>query len=332
MTAAGRDAIDQAFGQSVIAAHLPYDYAFAVRRFLGHFRPSVGVLIETELWINLLAECRRRSIPVMLASGRMSQKSARGYRRLSGLTRPAFEGLAAVCAQTEDDASRIAALGAHHVSVAGNLKFDFVPDAGLLGAGGVLKSAWAPRKAILLASTREGEEIPLLQAFLARRSGAPLLIMVPRHPQRFESVAALITAAGMTYVRRSRREPIGPADVLLGDTMGEMATYYSAADVAIVGGSLLPYGGQNLIEACAIGVPVVIGPHVHNFSEAVRLAVEAGAAVQVSDAGEAIGVALELLGDPARCAAMGAAGLAFCAAHRGATAKHLAAVKSLLRP
>jgi 3-deoxy-D-manno-octulosonic-acid transferase len=331
MTAAGRDAIDQVFGATVLAAFLPYDFPFAVRRFLDHFRPRLGVLVETEIWINLLAECRRRAIPVVLASGRMSQDSARAYRRLSGLTRPAFEGLAAVCAQSEADANRIASLGAHQVSVAGNLKFDVVPDPAILAAGASLKRSLGTRKVIVLASTREGEEALLLDALGTRVTGAALLIVVPRHPQRFEAVAALVAASGMSFARRSLGEPAAAVDVLLGDTMGEMPAYYAAADVAVVGGSLLPYGGQNLIEACAIGVPVVIGPHVQNFSEAVRMAVDAGAAVQVEGAAEAANAALALLGNPGRCAAMGAAGVALCLAHRGATARHLAAIERLLR-
>jgi 3-deoxy-D-manno-octulosonic-acid transferase len=331
MTAAGRDAINQVFGATVLAAFLPYDFPFAVRRFLDHFRPRLGVLVETEIWINLLAECRRRALPVVLASGRMSQNSARAYRRLSGLTRPAFEGLAAVCAQSEADANRIASLGAHQVSVAGNLKFDVVPDPALLAAGASLKRSLGPRKVILLASTREGEEALLLDALRARVPGNALLVVVPRHPQRFEAVAELIAAAGLSYARRSLGEPAAAVDVLLGDTMGEMQAYYAAADVAVIGGSMLPYGGQNLIEACAIGVPVVIGPHVHNFSEAVRMALDARAAIQVADPGEAADAALALLGNPERCAAMGAAGVALCLAHRGATAKHLAAIEKLLR-
>jgi 3-deoxy-D-manno-octulosonic-acid transferase len=331
MTAAGRDAIEQAFGTSVLAAFLPYDYPFAVRRFLDHFAPRLGVLMETEIWINLLAECRRRSMPVVLANARMSQASARAYRRFSGLTRPAIEGLSMVCAQSEADANRIASLGAHQISVTGNLKFDVVPDTGLLAAGASLKRSLAPRKVILLASTREGEEALLLDALGDRVGGNTFLIVVPRHPQRFQAVAALIAAAGLKYARRSLGEPMAAVDVLLGDTMGEMPAYYAAADVAVIGGSLRPFGGQNLIEALAIGVPVVVGPYVHNFTEAVRLAVEAGAAIQVGSAQAAADAALAVLGDPGRGAAMGAAGAALCAAHRGATAKHLAAIAAILR-
>jgi 3-deoxy-D-manno-octulosonic-acid transferase len=330
MTASGREAIDQAYGASVLAAFLPYDYPFAVRRFLDHFRPRLGVLMETEIWINLLAECQRRSLPVVLANGRMSSSSATGYRRFSALTRPAFESLAAVCAQSESDANRIASLGAHHVSVSGNLKYDVQPDPRLLAAGAELKRSFRQEKVLVLASTREGEEALLLDALRDGLAEDTLLVIVPRHPQRFNEVAALLAVSGLSFSRRSRGESAAGKNALLGDTMGEMPIYYAAADVAIVGGTLLPYGGQNLIEACATGVPVVIGPYVHNFSEAARLAVESGAAIQVADAGKAIRSAVALLADPARRTMMGKAGLAFCAAHRGATGRHIAAVRGLL--
>ena len=332
MTAAGREAIDQVFGASVLAAYLPYDYPFAVRRFLQHFRPQLGILMETEVWINLLAACRRERFPVMLANGRMSSRSARGYRRLASLTRPAFESLAVVCAQSEPEATRFAALGAHHVQVTGNLKFDVDPDPMLVEAGVALKSALQGRKVLVLASTREGEERLLLRAFERRLPEALLLVVIPRHPQRFDEVAGVIAEMGWRFARRSRNEPLAGVRVLLGDTMGEMALYYAAADVAVIGGSFLPLGGQNLIEANAIGTPVVIGPHAHNFSEIVRLATEAGAAIQVANVTAAVNTALELLENPERRVAMGRAGKLLCAGHRGATARHIAAVKALLQP
>ena len=331
MTAAGREAIVQAYGDSVLSAFLPYDYPFAVRRFLDRFRPRLAVLMETEIWINLLAQCARRSLPVVLANARMSPESARGYRRMAALTRAAFEGLAEVCAQSDADANRIAALGAHRVSVTGNLKFDVEVDARALAAGAAFKVSLGGRKVLVLASTREGEERLLLEALGGRLSPEILLIIVPRHPRRFDEVAAAIAAAGLSVVRRSRGEAVSDASVLLGDSMGEMPFYYAAADVAVIGGSLLPFGGQNLIEACAIGAPVVIGPHTHNFSEATRLAVEAGAAEQVADSAAAVNAALELLENPARRAAMGKAGKALCARHRGATGRHIASLRRYLQ-
>ena len=330
MTAAGRQAIEQAFGNSVHAGYLPYDYPFAVRRFLDHFRPRLGVLMETEIWVNLLVECRRRSLDVVLANARMSRQSFAGYRRLLALMRPAFGALAAVCAQSEADANRIAALGAHEVSVCGNLKFDVNLDGKLFEAGRKLKKLMAGKGVIALASTREGEEALLIEALCKRPLAGVFLLVVPRHPQRFDEVARLIEAAGLSVARRSRGDASAGRQVLLGDTMGEMPTYYAAADVAIIGGTLLPFGGQNLIEASAAGVPVVLGPHVHNFSEAARLAVECGAAIQVATADEAIAASYALLEDGTRRESMAKAGLAFSAAHRGATQRHMDVIRSLL--
>jgi 3-deoxy-D-manno-octulosonic-acid transferase len=330
MTAAGREAIEQAYGSSVLHGFLPYDYPFAVSRFLDHFKPCLGVLMETEIWLNLIAECRRRSIPIALANARMSARSARGYHRLGALVRPAFESIGVVCAQSEQDANRIASLGAHRVRTSGNLKFDAKPDPNLVAGGCELKRSISGKKVLVLASTREGEEALLLDALAGKIDEDIFLIVVPRHPQRFEMAATLVADRGLPFARRSRGEVLNGVSVLIGDTMGEMPFYYAAADVAIVGGSLLPYGGQNFIEASALGVPVVIGPHVRNFSEATRLAVKTGAAVQVKTATEAILEAIALLRDPARREAMGRAGLVFCEEHRGATQRHFTAIDSLL--
>jgi len=325
-TATGRDALQQMYGDSVSSAWLPYDYPGAVRRFVERFRPHLGVLMETEIWPNLLACCKAFKVPVVLANGRMSERSARGYSRWDGLTRPAFATLAAACAQSEADAARLAALGANPVPVCGNLKFDMTPDAAHAAAGRAWRAALG-RPVVMLASTREGEEKLLLDALSASTSSA-LAVFVPRHPQRFDAVAALL---GPSAQRRSRGESPRPQDrFFLGDTMGEMTFYYSAADVAIIGGSFLPLGGQNLIEACATGTPVVFGPSMYNFAEASTLALAAGAAVQAQDAGDAVRLAVALLGDRSRSAAMGEAGLRLCAAHRGAVQRHVAVCRQVV--
>jgi 3-deoxy-D-manno-octulosonic-acid transferase len=318
-TAAGRETIKQVYGESVIPTFLPYDYPESVRSFLERFRPTLGILMETEIWPNLLAACTTYGVPVVLANARMSEKSARGYRRWRSLMAPAIRNLAAVCAQSEADAARLRALGAPRVEVTGNLKFDVTLDAAQLAAGRQWK-AKVGRPVLLLASTREGEEklllseLPMGHSFLA--------VVVPRHPQRFDEVAQLADA------RRSRNET--PKSIYLGDTMGEMAFYYGAADVAVIGGSLLPLGGQNLIEALAAGVPVIVGPSMFNFAEATRLALEAGAAVQVADAQAALRIAVELLGDKGKREEMGRAGTKLCEAHRGATLKHLEVLKAAI--
>ena len=318
-TAAGRDTVKQVYGESVLAAYLPYDYPEPVQSFLQRFRPRLGVLMETELWPNLLAQCERNGVPVALANARMSEKSARGYRRLRALAEPALRSLAVVCAQSEADAARLRELGARRVEVTGNLKFDVTLDAAQLEAGREWK-ARVGRPVLLLASTRDGEEKLLVE----QGKTTALMVVVPRHPQRFDEVASLADN------RRTRAPFPAPQDrVYLGDTMGEMAFYYAACDVAVIGGSFMPLGGQNLIEALAAGAPVVLGPSMYNFAEATRLALEAGAALQAGDAREAMQRAGELLGDPARREAMAGAGKRLCEAHRGATARHLQLLRQL---
>ena len=320
-TAAGRETLEQLYGDAILSAYFPYDYPKAVERFLAHFRPRLAILMETEVWPNLLSACRKRSVPVVLANARMSERSARGYARWPRLTRPAFASLSAVCAQSAADAERLRSLGAANVEVTGNLKFDAHPDAGQIAAG----QAWRARlhrPVLLLASTREGEE----KLLLAERAPATTLtLVVPRHPQRFDEVAALADS------RRTRQPLPAPAErVHLGDTMGEMPFYYGACDVAVIGGSFAPLGGQNLIEALACGAPVVLGPHMFNFAEATRLALDAGAAFQAADAPSAVRAAFALLGDEELRRKMSDAGRKLCEAHRGATARHLAICRHLL--
>ncbi len=325
-TATGRETLTQMYGESVSIAWLPYDYPGSVRRFVEHFRPRLGLLMETEIWPNLLAACAELGIPVVLASARMSERSADGYRKWRAVTRPAFMSLAAACAQSDADAARLSALGARTVSVCGNLKFDVAPDSRQAGAGRAWGASLA-RPVLVFASTRDGEEKLLVDALASDSSGA-LAILVPRHPQRFDAVASLI---GSGVRRRSRgEEPRADDRFFLGDTIGEMAFYYAAADVAIIGGSFLPLGGQNLIEACAAGKPVVFGPSMHNFAEASALALSAGAALQANDAAHAVRLASELLENRARRDAMGEAGRLLCAAHRGAVQKHVAVCRKLL--
>jgi 3-deoxy-D-manno-octulosonic-acid transferase len=322
-TAAGRDTLRQIHGPDALITYLPYDLPGAVRGFLRHFRPRLGVLMETEVWPNLLAGCADERVPVLLANARMSEKSARGYARWPALGRAMFASLAEVCAQSSADAERLRALGARNLSVTGNLKFDVEPDARQLAAG----RAWRERlgrRVLLLASTREGEEELLLRE-AKRLSDAPLIVVVPRHPQRFDEVAQWADAR-----RSGQALPDEATKVYLGDTMGEMAFYYAACDVAVIGGSFLPLGGQNLIEALACGAPVIFGPSMFNFAEASRLALQARAVLQVADAEEAMRQAVQLLGDAARRAEMAAAGKQLCELHRGATARHLAVCRRLL--
>lgn len=302
---------------------LPFDTPGGMRRFLRHFRPAIGVLMETEVWPNLVAQCRVAQVPLVLANARLSPKSLRQSLRFDALMRPAAEGLTEVLAQTEGDAARLREAGARQVQVMGNLKFDIALKPALQ-AQGVQWHAGLTRPVVLAAVWREGEDLPLLQAWAALpASGRPLLALVPRHPQRFDEVAGLVQAAGLSVSRRSGWPQGQPdaaalaADVWLGDSMGEMVAYYALADVVLLGGSFAPLGGQNLIEPAACGRLVIMGPHTFNFAEAAQLAEAAGAALRVADLPTAIQQAVQWLGSPLRAQREQAA-LAFAAQHRGA--------------
>ena len=330
-TPTGRATGEQLYGDGVLRVYLPYDYPFAVNRFLRRFKPQFGILMETEIWFNLIHACRATGVPLLLLNARLSEKSARGYARFARLTRDALGGLAAVAAQTAADAARLTVLGAKNVAVMGNLKFDIEPPPAMLELGRQLRGQFgAARRVFLAASTRDGEEALLLDALQHVHIPGLLLVIVPRHPQRFAEVAALIAQRGLRWQRRSTSEPItADTQVVLGDSMGEMFAYYAAADLAFVGGSLLPYGGQNLIEACAVGTPVLVGPHTHNFAEATRLAVAAGAAAQVRDGG---GLAVELqrlLDHPDALGEMRQRCAGFVESNRGATDKSLQIIAAL---
>jgi 3-deoxy-D-manno-octulosonic-acid transferase len=274
--------------------------------------------------------CAQDGVPMLLANARMSRQSARSYQRLAGLSRPAFASLAAVCAQGEPDAQRLRELGAANVTVTGNLKFDIGPEPAKAQEGKAFRASLGQHKVLLLASTREGEEEQLLGALGAQDDGT-LIVLVPRHQRRFEEVAALAQRMGFAMARRSLGEaPRRDRRLYLGDTMGEMDFYYALCDVAVIGGSFEPLGGQNLIEACAAGVPVVTGPHMFNFADVTRLALEAQAAIQSADAAGAVRAARALLADAERRARMGSAGKRLCAEHRGAAERHLAVCRALL--
>ncbi len=321
MTPTGRATSREIFGDRVERAWLPYDLGFATRRFLEHFSPEFGIVLETEIWPRLLHEAARRGIPVVLANARLSERSARRYGSIPSLTRWALGNLRGVAAQTEADARRFVAIGARDPVVLGNVKFDLTVPAEMVETGREFRARFGASRPVWVAgSTREGEEALLLDAFAAKDVPADaLLVLVPRHPQRFDDVARLVESRGLAVARRSAGGPV-PAHVrvVVGDSMGEMLAYYAAADVVIMGGSLLEFGSQNLIEACALGRPVIVGPHTFNFSEASKSAIAAGAAVRVRDASEALAAAAAISADAARREEMGSKGLAFVAAHRGA--------------
>ena len=331
-TPTGREAGEQLYGDKVLRVYLPYDYPFAVQRFLRHFKPQAGVLLETEIWFNLINQTFIERVPLLLLNARLSEKSAARYARIPRLCRAGLNQLSAIAAQSQEDATRLGELGAPNVSIMGNLKYDIVPPPAMLELGKILRDQFgANRPVFLAASTRVGEEALLIETLRQIDAPALLTVIVPRHPQRFDEVASLLTQHGIRFQRRSDNRPVAAdTQVVLGDSMGEMFAYYAACDIAFIGGSLLPFGGQNLIEACAVGKPVLIGPHTYNFTQASILAVEHGAAVRVDDEIELARTLQHLLHHPDKLAQMGNAGLAFVNANRGATEQALAIISHAL--
>lgn len=333
-TPTGRATGIQLYGDTLERAYLPYDTPGAMRRFFERFRPQAGLIMETEVWPNLVHVARAAGISVLLLNARLSDKSAAGYARFAGLAHAAFSGLTRVGAQAEMDAQRLRALGAVHVAITGNLKFDITPPDTQITLGKELRARLGTRPVFLCASTREGEEALILDAWRQagiRGSVPPLLLIVPRHPQRFDEVCTLVRERGFVLERRSTFGTLRQdTQILVGDSLGEMFAYYTSADIAFVGGSLLDFGCQNLIEPCSVGTPVLIGRSTFNFAEAAQEALASAAAIQVGNASELVAAGLALLADAPRRAAMSAAGRAFASAHRGATARTMALIAEVL--
>ena len=334
-TPTGSALVRTQLGDGVAHCYAPYDFPHAVRRFLDRVRPGLLIVMETELWPNVLHGCARRGIPVVLANARLSARSAAGYGRVAALTRPMLAALTRVAAQTREDGERLLALGLapDRLHVTGNIKFDLELDAALHERAHRLRADWrgGARPIWLAASTHEGEDEPVLAAhrrLLAVRPDA-LLVLVPRHPERFARVHALCARQGLRVLRRSAGQaPVADTQVLLGDTMGELLAFCGAADLVFVGGSLVPVGGHNLIEPAAWGKPVLSGPEVFNFVEAARLLEAAGGLRICADGAALADAVVELLGQPERRAAMGAAARAVAEANRGA----LARLEALIAP
>ena len=346
---------------------LPWDTPVAVDRFLRRFQPEMGILIETEVWPNLVATCKARHVPLLLVNARLSEKSLNKALRLAWLARPAYQALTAVYAQTHADATRLTQLGARVADVFGNLKFDAQPSPSLIKLGQLWRTAWLAtlpeqeskhddlngdvgkrvRKGVVMfASSREGEEalfIKLLADMSPEQRQSVQWLIVPRHPQRFAEVAGLVESAGLTLLRRSRWDQSSdstpgksgpasaPADVWLGDSLGEMPAYYALADLALLGGSFLPLGGQNLIEAAACGCPVIMGPHTFNFAEAAQNSAQAGAAFEVTDLNEALSTAVDMLQKQELLNQCRYATTAFLKQHQGATQKTVSVIAALAR-
>jgi 3-deoxy-D-manno-octulosonic-acid transferase len=338
MTPTGSERIRALFGERVQHCYLPYDLPWAAARFFDRVQPKLAVIMETELWPNHIHQCARRGVPMVLANARLSEKSARGYARFSGLTRPMLAEMSWIAAQTEAEAERFRQLGARPecVSVTGSIKFDLTIDPELPARARALRASWgaAERPVWIAASTHAGEDEIVLAAhrrLLAERPDA-LLILVPRHPERFDSVHVLCRREGFATVRRSSGEPVRAGDqVLLGDTMGELLFLYALADVAFVGGSLVPNGGHNLLEPAALGLPVLSGPHVFNFLEIAAQLRRAGGLVEVTDAQTLQEEVQQLGADASRRQCMSRAGFDVLKANLGALKHLLGGLGRLLR-
>ncbi|MEN2388212.1 3-deoxy-D-manno-octulosonic acid transferase [Comamonas sp. A7-5] len=333
-TATGREEGAKLLLPGDVQVWLPWDSLGATRRFVAQFQPAVGVLMETEIWPNLIAACANTGIPLALANARLNEKSEAGALRVRPLSRPAYGALAAVWAQTEADAKRLRNVGASVDAVLGNLKFDVQPDAHLLS----LAASWKQRLSkpvVLFASSREGEEARLLEQLKSQPEAMQAVqwLIVPRHPQRFEVVAQQIADAGFAVSRRSQWGAQPPAlanAIWLGDSLGEMPLYYAMSHIALMGGSFEPLGGQNLIESLACGTPVILGPHTFNFSQASELAVQAGAAIRSADMAQAVQDALAWVQNGADLEAARAKAHDFMAQHRGAAGATADAIVRLM--
>lgn len=325
------------FGGDVLNVYLPYDTPDAVARFLKAFRPRIGIVMETEWWPNLFAACSKRGVPLVLANGRLSAKSARGYRKLGALVRDTLRRIDLIAAQTQADADRYLALGADpaRVTVTGSIKFDLHVPASVREVGLVVRGQLGANRPVWMIASSHAEEEPALLDAVARVNAelpASALIWVPRHPERFESVAQACEARGWRIARRSGQQPADKTtQIYVGDSMGEMLAYYAASDVAFVGGSLIPVGGHNLLEPAALGVPALTGTHTHNFSRIVEWLVEAGH-TEVVDTAEQLALRMiALLGQADERARRGQAGEAVVASQRGALDRLLEQVARLMR-
>mgnify|MGYP000128384714 CR=1 FL=1 len=333
-TATGREAGTELLQAGDVQVWQPWDTPGATRRFLRHFKPRLGLLVDTEIWPNLVRACQEGAVPLCLVNARLSAPSLQRAQRLRWLAEPAYQSLTGVWPQDEDQANRFRVLGVKPHAPTGNIKFDMEPDQVLLSQGQAARQAML-RPVLMLAVSREGEEqmwldaMRMVESTWAGESGVQWLI-VPRHPQRFDAVAALLQAAGLTVARRSLDGAhFSNADVWLGDTLGEMAFYYGLADVALLGGSFAPLGGQNLIEAAACRCPVVMGPHTFNFAQAAQMAQAVGAALERPDMAAAIQTALQWINDPEMLEAASSAAWAFAQTHRGAALRLARALDSL---
>lgn len=322
-TPTGSDRVRSLFGDSVLHVYAPYDLPFVLRNFLRRVRPKLLVMMETEIWPNMLSVCKKKGIPTVLANARLSEKSAGKYAKWPGFTRKIFNLIGFVAAQTDADATRFIQLGVapDRISVIGSVKFDSRLPASLLESAEVLRRGWGGRPVWVAASTQEGEDEQILIAHGLIQNSIPdaLLVLVPRHPERFDRVYALCQKEKFNCVRRSSGDPCGKdVELFLGDTMGELSLFLAAADAAFVGGSLIKRGGQNVLEPASLGKPVVFGPHMYNFAAISELLLEKDAARMVSDARELAEIIGQWLADAGERARVGENGRRVVEENQGA--------------
>lgn len=337
MTPTGSDQVRSIFGDKVEHFYVPYDYPSAVKRFLDRTRPVIAIVMETELWPNLFHECGARNISLLVSNVRMSESSMKGYLRIPNITRSTLAQVSQFAVQSKEDAERMRKLGAAEdkINVTGSIKFEIDIPASQREAAEVLRREWGQNRSIwIAASTHEGEDELVLATHKNLKQVYPdlLLVLVPRHPERFGTAERLAKRSGFNVLLRSEQSfEVSPEiDVLVGDTMGELQLFFSAADIAFVGGSLVPTGGHNLLEAAAVGTPVVVGPHTLNFNEITRLAVERGHTVQINNADELSSAIAELIDHPEQRAKAGEAGEKLVAENKGALARNIELISRLL--
>jgi 3-deoxy-D-manno-octulosonic-acid transferase len=341
-TPTGSHRLTELFGQEVMHVYAPYDVPMVVRRFLRAGRPRLAIFVETEIWPNILDQCARRGIPTLLANARLSERSARGYARLGAFTRETFRRLDLVAAQSAADAGRFTALGVAptQLVVTGSIKFDVRLPPSLHEQAAVIKRTWCggqggvDRPVWIAASTHEGEDEQVLAAHrqVLRRVPDALLVLVPRHPERFSRVGQMVQRQGLALVRRSEGRPCTPETrVFLGDSMGELPMFFAAADLAFVGGSLVPHGGHNLLEPAALGVPVITGPHVFNFTPIAEMLLAADAAARVHDSAALAARVTTWLQDASARARVGENGRRVVEQNRGALDRLLDMIETRLQ-
>ena len=341
-TPTGSARVRAALGDTVFHVYAPYDLPGAVQRFLRRVRPRVAIIMETELWPNLIHGCQQRGIPVMVANARLSARSAAGYQRVAGLTREALQNITMIAAQAQADAQRFITLGADpaRVRVTGNIKFDIALATDLPQHAAALRHTWGAHRPVWIAASThanstDSEDEQVLSAFAAVRLALPdaLLILVPRHPERFAKVTALCRKAGYNVRLRSEQKPCDAStDIYIGDSMGELMLLYAASDVAFVGGSLIPHGGHNLLEPAALGIPVITGPHTFNFADISRMLIQADAARQVNNAAELATAVITFLQNNDLRRTTGEKGQQMIEQNRGALERLLIILKTAIEP